>query len=134
MRKFYRFFLLLLPAFLLLAPIVAKADVHDGAQIFSQSAIDKANAEMSRMQQQHNKDFVVETFAKVPDDQQAQFRQESKEGFFRDWAISRAKALGVNGLYALINMDPKFIKVVAGEHTRARGDFTDADITRLRQQ
>jgi hypothetical protein len=134
MRISNRIRFLILPVVFLFAAVTVHADVHDGAQIFSQSAIDKANGEMSQMQREHNNDFVVETFAKVPDDQQALLRQESKEVFFRDWSLSRVNALKVNGVYALINMDPKFIKVVAGGHTRSSGDFTDADITRLRQQ
>jgi hypothetical protein len=134
MTMLRRIFIFMLPMIALLAGAVARADVRDGANIFSQSAIDNANTAINQMQRKHNKDFVVETFAKVPDDQQDQLKQLGKEAFFRQWMISRAQALKVNGVYTLISMDPKFVEVGAGASTRARGDFTEADINHLRQQ
>src|ERR1019366_6924958 len=131
---FRRMFIFLLPMIAFLASGAVRADVHDGANLFSQGAIDRADNEMDQMQHKHGKGFVVETFAKVPDDQQDQLKQLGKEAFFRQWMVSRAQALGVNGVYTLICMNPKFVDVGAGANTRARGDFTEGDIDRLRQQ
>jgi TPM domain len=131
---FRRIFIFMLPIIALLAPNVARADIRDGANIFSQGARDRADNDIDQMQRKYSKDFVVETFAKVPDDQQDQLKQLGKEAFFRQWTVSRAKSLGVNGVYTLICMDPKFVDVGAGANTRSRGIFTENDINQLREQ
>src|SRR4051794_33241816 len=131
---------LLMLSALLLLPAFARADVRDNANIFSPDAVQKANAAMAQMQQRHNKSFIVETFPSIPDDQKDAYQQAvqqdpttGKAKFFRQWMGSRARAVQANGVFALVNMDPRHIEVGAGQNTRNSGDFTDADITRLRQ-
>lgn len=119
---------------LLLASTLARADVRDNAKIFSQGAVDKANAAMAEMQRKHNRSFVVETFPAIPDELQDQYQQQGKEAFFRDWLGSRARALQANGVFALVNMDPRYVEANAGKNTKAAGSFTDADVARLRAQ
>jgi TPM domain len=104
------FFLLAVFA-LLLAPALAMADVHDNAHIFSQDAIDKADAQMVQMQRKYNKTFVVETFPAVPDDMKDQLQSQDNRTFFKSWADTRRKALNADGVYVLVCMDPKYIQV-----------------------
>ena len=118
---------------LLLAGGAAQAQVHDNANIFSQSAVDSANTTMTDIQQKCDKQFVVETFAKVPDDQLDQLQQLGKNEFFHQWMISRARYENVNGVYALICMDPTIIEIGAGKDTQARGIFTSTDVDHLRR-
>jgi hypothetical protein len=116
-----------------LAPALAAAQVHDGAGIFSPAAVSDANASLGRMDQQFHKQLVIETIPNVPADQRAALQQQGKEAFFDHMKAARANALGVNGVYVLICMDPPFIDDAAGKETVRRGEFTDADLGRLRQ-
>jgi hypothetical protein len=118
---------------LLLWAGAAQAQVHDNAGIFSQSAVDKANSAMTQIQEKHNKQFVVETFAKVPDDKLDQLQQLGDEQFFDQWLTERAQYENVNGVYALVCMDPNhhYIDIRAGKNTTARGEFTNADAQRV---
>jgi uncharacterized membrane protein YgcG len=130
--KWISFFSLAAVGMLLLSSVL-HADVRDNAQIFSQQAVDDANRDMQNIQRTHNKQLVVETFPAVPDDQRDAQTQDPK-AFFKNWMVSRAKDLKVNGVYVLICMDPKHLEVGAGKNTMARGDFTAADVDGLRQQ
>jgi hypothetical protein len=118
---------------LFLFPLGLRADVKDNANIFSPQAVDDANRAMQKMKETHNKEFVVETFAAIPDDQKAAYAQ-SKDTFFRTWMASRAKELKVNGVYVLICMDPKHLEGGVGKNTREHGDFTQSDLDNLTSQ
>jgi hypothetical protein len=131
--KLKSIFLSLIAAALLCITSQLRADVRDNAHIFSQQAIDDANSAMRKMKQTHNKEFVVETFSAIPDDQRDAYAQH-KGSFFKDWMAARAKALKVNGVYALICMDPRRLEVGAGKNTVARGDFTQDDVDNLATQ
>jgi hypothetical protein len=133
MPRFFRAFALGV-AMLLMLPTFSRADVEDHAGIFSQPALDKANANMRTMEQRHNKQLVIETFAAIPDDQKTAFQQNGKVAFFRQWMADRARALKVDGVYVLICMNPGHVEIGATRETRARGDFTQADINSLREQ
>ncbi len=118
----------------LLLPWLARADVHDNAKIFGPDAIDRADAAMTKMEQAHNKQLVVETFTGIPDDQKPSMEKLGKDAFFKQWMSNRARELRVNGVYVLICMDPKHLEVGAGRNTIARGDFTEQDVQKLRDQ
>ena len=113
--------------FTMLLPATLLADVHDNANIFSASAVDDANTAMKKMERVHNKQFVVETFASIPDDRKDAASQ-NPDTFFKDWMAARAKELKVNGVYALICMDPHHLEIGAGHNTIAAGDFTEQDV------
>jgi hypothetical protein len=115
---------------MLFLPAALRADVNDNANIFSKQAVDDANRDMRKMKQTHNKEFVVETFAAIPDDQKDAYAQ-NKQTFFRTWMASRAKQLKVNGVYVLICMDPKKLEAGVERTTREHGDFTQTDLDRL---
>jgi hypothetical protein len=124
--------LLLVSALIVCLPLAARAQVHDNAHIFGPQAVTDAEAAMQRMQDKFGKQFVVETFPAVPDDQKAALQQKGKEAFFKDWKVSRAQALKVNGVYVLICMDPKFIDDGAGRETVAKGIFGNGELSTLR--
>src|SRR3954471_12745086 len=108
---------------------LAKADVRDGAGIFKPATVSKANEIISRIQEKHHKNMVVETFASAPagSEQKAKSKDEKERNeFFRDWAIRRAESVGVNGIYVLISKSPGHVQVVVGNET-AKHDFTNAD-------
>jgi hypothetical protein len=114
-------------------PALSRADVKDNASIFSKQAVDDADRAMKKMKEKHNKEFVVETFSAIPDDQKDNYTQHP-DTFFKDWMAARAKELKVNGVYALICMDPHHLEVGAGKNTISRGDFTQADVDGLYSQ
>jgi hypothetical protein len=118
---------------LCLIPAGARADVHDNAHLFTQAAVDAANATTGQFEQKYKKQFVIETFASAPADGRAALEQD-KAGFFKSWMSGRAKDLKVNGVYALICMDPKYVEAGAGTETREKGIFTKADLDRLREE
>ena len=121
-------------AFALALPHAVRADVHDNAGIFSKQAVEDADRSIKRIEKDHNnKQFVVETFASVPDDQKAEAQNNPGE-FFKKWMASRAKELKVDGVYALICMDPRHVEVGAGTNTVQHGDFTNDDKVSLRKQ
>ena len=61
MKNFRSILLSIFAGILLLAAGSAQAQVHDNANIFSQSAVDSANTTMTDIQQKCDKQFVVET-------------------------------------------------------------------------
>jgi hypothetical protein len=117
----------------MLVPALVRADVHDNAQKFSQQALDDADRDITKMEHDHGKSLVIETFSAIPDDQKAAEQADSK-AFFQKWMRDRAQKLGVNGVYVLICMDPKHLEVGAGKETVKRGDFTKDNEIALRSQ
>src|ERR1700759_4725744 len=73
----------------------ASAQVKDNAQIFSSDAVTKADKICAEIGAHHGKQFVIETFAKVPDDKMDELKNGSADEFFRKWVIDRAKANNV---------------------------------------
>src|SRR6476660_6744325 len=103
-RRFAAFGLALLCSFAF-ASSTARAlepQVRDDAGFFSRQAIDQANDIIKQIKQVHGKDVMVETFATIPSDMQAQYDPANKDQFFENWLTSRAKELGVNSVYVLI--------------------------------
>ncbi len=119
---------------LLCLPMAARGQVYDNANIFSQDAKDKADSATTEMVHRHGKQLVIETFAAVPDDEQALYQSQSKSEFFHQWMAKRAQALGVNGVFALVCANPPYVEVGAGRATRAAGDFTQQNISELQHQ
>ena len=130
---FVRLALPLAAAALCFVPAAASAQVHDEAKIFSPQAVTEADASLAKIDQQYHKQLVVETIGSLPADQKAAAEQQGKEAFFDHLKATRANALGVNGVYVLICMDPPFIDDAAGRETVERGIFTSNDLSTLRQ-
>jgi uncharacterized protein len=128
--------LLLTPLLLLTAasPIRAASNgIRDEAHFFSPGAISEAQQIIDRIEQRHQKDVLIETFPTIPDDQKPKYEQLGKASFFSQWATSRARSQGVNGIYILITKDPAHLEMAVGNKTQQR-DFTIADRNAVRDQ
>jgi hypothetical protein len=91
--------------------------VSDELKLFSEKAIDEANAIIARIKETHHKDLVIETKEKgVP----------AKEA--EKWANERYDTLGLDGVYIIITKEPRHFEVVAGIKTREKGYFTQDDV------
>jgi hypothetical protein len=105
----------------------------DDAHIFSSGAVAQAQQVIDQIRSTHQKDLNVESIASVPADQQDALKAQGKAVFFEQWARERAKAMGTNGVYVLICMDPRHLQVEVGNRTETR-EFTAADRDGLRNQ
>ncbi|HEX2973077.1 MAG TPA: TPM domain-containing protein [Tepidisphaeraceae bacterium] len=125
-----RLFIVPLLAILLLSALNAWADVRDPTGLFSPQTIQQANATIQKIRQQTGKDVVVEVFPEIPSDFRGNYNPAQKATFFNTWMQSRARQLGVNGIYILINRNPSNLDVGVGAET-ARRAFTLADRNQL---
>lgn len=103
--------------------------IVDNAHIFS--AVTQAQQVIDQIRIRHSKDLSVETIASVPADQRGALEAQGKDAFFEQWAHERAKAMGTNGVYVLICMEPRHLQVEVGNRTATR-EFTIADREALR--
>ena len=105
--------------------------ITDDAHIFSSSAVAQVQQIIDQIRIRHSKDLNVETIASVPADQRGALEAQGKDAFFEQWARERAKAMGTNGVYVLICMEPRHLQVEVGNKTLTR-EFTRADREALR--
>lgn len=109
--------------------------VHDDGKFFSAEAVQKANQRIQEIHREFLKTLLVETFPKVPADMEQQFQEAAKSPggsseFFHRWAIQRARAAGVNGIYVFLCREPPFLKIEADNETLKRA-FTLANEAQL---
>jgi hypothetical protein len=119
---------------LLLVPTFARAadpQVRDDAGFFDAATIEKANAVIRQIKQDHGKDLSVETFGSIPPGLSAQYDPQRKDEFFDRWAAQRAADLKLDGVEVLICKDPARVQVQAGKNTIQRA-FTQANLDRVR--
>jgi uncharacterized membrane protein YgcG len=112
----------------------AVTEVRDEAHFFSAGAVLEANDSIKEIKQRYKKDLLIETVRQVPEDKkdEANSSDEKVKGhFFANWAIQRARAQGVNGIYVLITREPGHVEVVVGNQTRTV--FPDEERHRLSQ-
>ena len=105
------------------------AEVRDDAGFFKPEAIAKANLIVKSIKNQYKHDLLIETYKTVPADQADEFKKLDKEGrsrFYSDWALRRARATEVNGVYVLINKEPGHIEIAVGNETKKKA-FTVAN-------
>src|SRR5262245_18177079 len=98
----------------------AVAEVRDEAHFFSDHAVAQANEIIKEIKQQHKKDLLIETIHQVPEDKRDEANSSDakvKGHFFANWAIQRARAEGVNGIYVLITREPGHVEVAVGNQT-----------------
>jgi hypothetical protein len=113
---------------------VAVPEIKDEAKFFSADAIKKANEIIRDIAVKYGKDLRIETFTAVPGDDtdrekvRAMSAQEKTE-FFHNWAVKRAEAAKVQGVYILICKDPTFFKIEVGKQSKAI--FDDKAVARL---
>jgi len=103
--------------------------VLDEANLFSKDAKAKANAEIAQIVSKFKKELVVDTVysVKVPEGLE-------KSAYFDDWAEKRFANEKVNGVYAVIIVDPPMIRVRLGNRTKTSGLFDEPDRKELRDQ
>jgi len=131
--------LLLAPLLLLTAATPARAasnGIRDDAHFFSAGAISQAQQTIDQIERKHGKDLLVETLPTVPEEKKAQLEQagndqRAKESVFSQWANSRARSQGVNGIYLLITKDPAHLELAVGNKTQQRL-FTQSDRNTVR--
>jgi hypothetical protein len=90
-------------------------EIKDDGKFFSADAVKKANVAIRDIARKYGKDLLVETFAKVPDDQVEKVKAMSSEErakFFGRWAAQRASDAVVNGVYVLVAKEPAHLRVV----------------------
>lgn len=124
-----------LAAVLFASPVPAWAltpAVHDDAGFFSADAVTKADANIKDIKERHHKDLLIETFPTPPADKEEEAKGDdgkANPSFFAAWALQRARAQHVNGIYVLICKDPPYIEPAVGNQTHTL--FTDYDRAHL---
>ena len=113
-----------------MTPAAARAQVRDGAHLFSPAAVTSANAAIADLQRRHNKGLVVESIASVSAAHMDAAKRDPA-AYFKESTADRMRTLGVNGVYVLVCMDPRYVDVRPGKETFSRGDFGAADVKRL---
>jgi hypothetical protein len=96
----------------LLTPDARAADgdspVRDGANLFSPAAIARAAEQMRAIRRQFHLDFVLETTDTLPKDVVERFdRSRNPDRTFGEVALERARAAGVEGIYAYVSTMPR---------------------------
>src|SRR4051812_36927347 len=100
--------------------------VEDDAGFFSTDAVGKANQVIKQIKQDHGEDVMIETFAQITPDLRAQYDPSKRNQFMESWAVKRAEALKVRGVYTLICRDPSALRAIAGDTTLKKA-FTKAN-------
>jgi hypothetical protein len=103
----------------------APRTVNDEAKLFSEAAKEKANKEIAEIKRRYRKDLLIETLARPKGGAAAKLSKDERAKFFTRFADERARAARVDGIYALISVEPRYVEVVSGEATRRKGIFTD---------
>ena len=107
------------------------ADIRDSTGTFSPDAVRRANEIARQIRQQTERDVVLEVMPSLTSEQSAAYRAD-KDKFFQDWARSRARELGMSGIYMLMTRDPGHLEVAVGNQT-AQQAFSQADRRELVQ-
>ena len=102
------------------------AQVHDRAAIFSSGAVAEATKTIEKMKDEHKHVLLIETYPSIPAEFQAEFKAQSKDKFFADWAEKCRRAEKANGVVILICMNPRHAEIVVGNVTQ-RHFFTQKD-------
>ncbi len=108
--------------------------VRDDAGFFSADTVRKADEDILALRKQYKVDLRVETFSGVPADKTSQvpaMTTSERNQLFSTWALDRAKAAEIRGVYILICKNPGHLEVVVGNQTRKQA-FTLEDRDKLR--
>lgn len=103
--------------------------IQDNAGFFSETAKADAGYNISELQKSLKKDLSVETFWEIPAEEKQGVDLQDKVAVNRvcqQWAVKRARAQSVNGVYIMLVKEPAHLQVVVGNETQKRA-FTLAD-------
>jgi hypothetical protein len=93
------------------AHAVFPPSIKDEGKFFKPETLDKANKKIREIYENYKKDVVIETIASLTADQETKLKEEGKEKFFAKFALDRARALGVNGIYIILCKKPTHLQV-----------------------
>ncbi len=106
--------------------------IKDGAKMFSAEAVKKATEELREISKKYERDFVVETYDRVPADYRDKVRdmnREERNKFFREWASQRLRSEAINGGLILVCKEPTHLQVQFSG--RVRSTFSDEDTKKI---
>jgi S1-C subfamily serine protease len=95
--------------------------VKDEGKFFSAEAVDKANEIIKELWSRYQRDVVVLTFPGVPDQDQEKVKNMSREErshYFGNWARSRIRTEGINGLLFLVCRQPSHLQIEVSANAR----------------
>jgi hypothetical protein len=110
------------------------AAVRDDAGLFGADARADAEDQILRIRDRYHLDVVVETVAAAPADQRDRLKHlKTKEiaQFMKTWAVERAEAADVNGVYFFICEEPPDVEVVVRPEDAFAKALPTADQRRL---
>ncbi len=90
-------------------------EVQDQGKFFSADAVKKADERIREIYRKHNLDVLLETYQTIPGTPAEKVKamdNKARAEFFLKWAKERTKARVVNGLYVLINREPRYLYVL----------------------
>ena len=107
-----------------------RAQVEDEAHLFHAQAIGKANQRIEEMRQRFGKTLRLETIASPPAERVRQINlgdAKMREEFFEEWIKERIAATKLDGIYVLVCLEPRYVRVAV--HPDEIGDtlFTEED-------
>lgn len=120
-----------------LAPVLTAADapdVRDTGGFFTPATVRKANEDIAAIQKQFKVDLLIESVPAVPPDKAKQvqaMKPAERDQFFENWALERARAAKIRGIYVLICKVPGYLQVEVGNETQKKA-FTLDDRSKLR--
>ena len=104
----------------------ARYGVQDEGKFFSADAVTQAEKVIQQIRTADDRDVLVMTYDKIPDDLKGKYSPEQKEKFYLDWAEQIRSQNAVSGVVILLTREPKHLEIVVGNKTRQR-HFTEAD-------
>jgi hypothetical protein len=110
--------------------------VQDHAGMFHADAVIKAREAIQRFRSEYHRDLFIETFDQVPAADRKRvnsFWSRQRERYFADWAATRAKTIGIDGVYVLICEHPKQVVVLVYPNTPEQ-EFTEENAQELRKR
>ena len=135
-RFSFRCILLITLVLVATAQAVAVApEIKDEAKYFSAEAVKKANKAIREIARKYERDLLIETVASPPGDEAQRVKRLSREEqskYIRNWAIDRAEAAVVNGIYILVCKEPARIEIVITP--KAKAGFGKEPFEKLREE
>jgi len=97
--------------------------VDDGAAMFTQDTVLKAEKTIDRIESEYSYDVRVETFDAAPDNIRSRLGQGGDQALYDKWLTSNAQREGVHGVYVLIVYNKKLpqfnhLQIGVGTDTR----------------
>src|SRR4051812_37341679 len=88
--------------------------VRDDAQLFRPQTLAEANKVIARIEREHGKRVLVETYpslCRLRGEGQDLAKKDVRDAVFKQWAEDRCRAENLDGVYVLICKDPKYVLV-----------------------